>query len=132
MPKFGERSLANLAQSDKRLQRLFREVIKHYDCTILEGHRMEADQNRLFDEGKTKLQWPDSKHNKFPSMAVDVMPYPIDWEDDKRNYHFAGFVMGVAAMMGIPIRQGVDWDGDRDISEHKFQDLPHYEVREPI
>jgi peptidoglycan LD-endopeptidase CwlK len=30
--------------------------------------------------------------------------------------------------MGIEIRWGGDWDGDGDLSDHKFNDLPHFEL----
>ena len=63
MPKFGSRSKARLATCDKRLQEVFNEVIKHVDCSVLEGHRGEERQNALFEEGKTKLKIPKGRHN---------------------------------------------------------------------
>lgn len=45
----------------------------------MEGHRDEDRQNKLFEEGKTKVKWPDSKHNTSPSKASDSAPYPLDW-----------------------------------------------------
>ena len=134
MPKFSKRSQERLDTCDKQLQRLFNEVIKHYDCTILEGARPKDRQNELFRQGKSKLTWPNSKHNLTHfnqlSQAVDVVPYPIDWNDWNRFYHFAGFVKGVAASMGIKIRCGVDWDGDNDFKDQSFHDAPHFEIVE--
>ena len=129
MPQFGERSRRSLETADPKLQRLFMEVIKHYDCTVLEGHRGQVAQEEAVQKGLSKTHWPDSKHNKFPSLAVDVAPYPINWKDTQRFYHFAGFVKGVAEMMGIPIRWGGDWDSDTDLHDSSFVDLPHYELR---
>jgi peptidoglycan L-alanyl-D-glutamate endopeptidase CwlK len=128
MPYFSERSRTNLETCHTDLQRVFNVVINFYDCTILEGHRTEYDQNKYFDEGKSKLQWPDSKHNKMPSLAVDAVPYPIDWQDKRRFYHFAGFVLGVASMMGIKLRCGIDWDGDFSFKDQSFHDYPHFEL----
>ena len=54
------------------------------------------------------MQYPNSKHNKLPSKAVDVAPYPIDWNDPDRFYHFAGYVRGIAEGMGIKIRWGLE------------------------
>ena len=55
MPRFGRKSKERLATCDKRLQDVFNEVIKHVDCSVLEGNRNEERQNKLFDEGKQKL-----------------------------------------------------------------------------
>ena len=38
MPYFGRRSKKNLATCDKKLQKVFNEVIKHVDCAVIEGH----------------------------------------------------------------------------------------------
>ena len=128
MPKFGNTSKRRLATCDEDLQELFQEVVKFFDCSILEGHRGEETQNKYFDEGKSQVKWPDGKHNSSPSTALDVAPYPIDWDDTDRFYYFAGFVKGVAFNIGIPIRWGGDWDDDTDVKETKFKDLVHFEL----
>ena len=128
MPKFGAASAARLATCDQRLQDLFNEVIKYFDCTIIEGHRGEAAQHLAFVTGKSKLDWPKGNHNSKPSKAVDVSPFPVDWSDSKRFYYFAGFVMGVAAKMGLKIRWGGDWDQDTEVKDNTFNDLVHFEV----
>jgi len=128
MPYFSAASLQKLDTCHEDLQELMKTVILHYDCTILEGHRSEADQDQLFEQGLSKVEWPDSKHNKIPSRAVDVAPYPIDWDDTKRFYHFAGFVKGIAAAMNIKLRWGGDWDGDKQFKDQTFNDLVHFEV----
>jgi hypothetical protein len=45
----------------------------------------------------------------------------------KKWTYFVGFVMGVAANMGIKIRSGLDWDSDLNFKEHKLVDFPHFE-----
>ena len=55
MPQFGKDSLARLSTCHPDLQKLFKEVIKHYDCTILEGHRSDEDQLKAFNAGKSKI-----------------------------------------------------------------------------
>jgi peptidoglycan L-alanyl-D-glutamate endopeptidase CwlK len=134
MASFGASSLKTLSTCDERIQRLFNEVVKGWDCTIICGHRGEADQTRLYLEGKSKLQFPASKHNSSPSLGVDVAPYyevapHIRWNDDKGFRTFAGYVMGVANSLGIPIRWGGDWDGDHDFSDQTFNDLVHFEIK---
>ena len=130
MPRFGKRSRSRLSTCDDRLQDLFKEVVKHFDCSVIQGHRGKADQNKAFDEGRSKLRYPDGNHNAVPSKAVDVAPYPIDWSDRDRFHYFSGFVMGIASQMGLKIRWGGDWDRDTQVKDNKFDDLPHFEIRE--
>lgn len=137
MPKFSQRSLDRLSTCDDRIQRVFKEVIKHWDCTILEGHRDKETQNEYYRTGKSKLQYPNGKHNSLPSKAVDVIPYFADdphyrWDDWNTWYAFAGFVLGVAASMGIKLRSGLDWDRDKNFGkgDQSFNDAPHFELDE--
>lgn len=143
MPKFGPKSLENLASADPALQAIFESVISAVDCSILCGHRGEAEQNAAFNSGKSKLRFPQSKHNAFPSRAVDAMPYPIRWPDishiptafheDIRLYartaHFAGFVRGVAHQQGTLLRWGGDWNGNFVLESGDDWDMPHFELR---
>ena len=125
---FSPTSLARLNTADPRLQAVFMEVIKHQDCSILCGHRGQAEQDEALRNGKSKLGWPKSLHNALPSKAVDAAPYPVDWSDPHRFRLFAGFVLGVAATMGIKLRWGGDWDGDLSNADQTFHDLPHFEL----
>ncbi len=129
MPYFGKSSKKHLKTCDDRLQKLFNEVIKHVDCSILEGHRDKDRQNKLYEEGKTKVKYPNGRHNRQPSSAVDVTPYPVDWEDRERQTLFAGFVIGVASQMGIKLRWGGDWDQDFQVVDNRFDDFPHFELK---
>lgn len=128
MAKFSQSSQERLLTCHPDLQRLFSEVIKHYDCTILCGKRGEKEQNEALERGLSKLKYPLSKHNKSPSLAVDAVPYPIDWQDGKRFLHFAGFVLGVASQLGIKIRWGGDFNRDLNFSNDSFVDAPHFEL----
>ena len=130
MPKFGNKSKARLSTCDQRLQDVFNEVIKYVDCSVLEGHRSKERQNILYDEGKTKVCYPKGRHNTSPSLAVDVAPYPIDWNDRERFHLFAGFVLGVARRMGVTLRWGGDWNMNFEVNDNKFDDFPHFEIRE--
>tara|TARA_R100000544_G_C2207539_1_gene50114 strand:+ start:206 stop:598 length:393 start_codon:yes stop_codon:yes gene_type:complete len=130
MPRYSKKSKERLASCDKRLQRVFKEVIKYVDCSILEGYRNKERQNKLYDEGRTKVKYPNGRHNISPSKAVDVTPYPVDWEDRERQTLFAGFVIGIARGMGIRLRWGGDWDMDFKVMDNRFDDFPHFEVRD--
>jgi len=129
MPSFSRKSQSILATCHPDLQRLFKEVVKHFDCTVMCGERTEEEQTEYYRTGRSKVQYPQSKHNSSPSMAVDVAPYPINWNDTDRFYFFAGVVKGIAAGMELDIRFGGDWDSDTDLHDQTFMDLPHYELR---
>jgi peptidoglycan L-alanyl-D-glutamate endopeptidase CwlK len=134
MPKFGTNSIKQLSTCHPDLQVLFNEVIKSFDCTVLEGHRNEQDQEAAVRKGNSQLHWPNGKHNASPSNAVDVSPYPVNWNNVSRFYWFAGYVMGIAQKLKDEgkithaIRYGGDWDSDKDITDNKFQDLVHFEL----
>lgn len=136
-----------LMSCNDKLQQLFQEVVKHQDCTVLFGHRGEAEQNQLFADKKSEKKYPDSKHNSMPSNAIDIAPYPIpegwgdlkgqttkardlDWKERVKFYEFAAIVRYEAARMGIKIRCGADWDGDGDYRDQTFDDLVHFELVE--
>ena len=126
MPRFSRRSLSKLNTCDVRIISVMQEVVKHFDCTILEGSRTEERQKELIAEGKSKTM--KSKHLRSPSLAIDCVPYPIDWEDRERITYFAGYVMGIAKAKGIDLRWGGDWDQDTEVKDNGFDDLVHFEL----
>lgn len=128
MPSFSKNSLKLLATCDEKLQTLMKEVIKDYDFTVICGTRGEADQDAAYKAGNSKLKFPNSKHNSNPSKAVDIAPYPIDWNNTQRFRDLAKVVLEKAEELGIKIRYGGDWNmnGKQDDS---FVDLPHFELR---
>lgn len=128
MPEFSERSKRILATCHEDIQAVFHEVIQHFDCTVISGHRGEEEQNENVRKGFSRVEFPNSRHNSIPSEAVDVVPYPIDWKDRERFHYFAGFVLGVAKMMDIDLRWGGDWDRDTEVKDNDFDDLPHFEL----
>lgn len=129
----GKNSRKRLSECHFGLQNLFDEVIRHQNCAVLAGHRGKLEQDRALYEGRSKLCYPLSKHNKKPSWAVDVVPWfytppHIRWEDREKFYYFGGFVLAIAAKMGIVIRWGGDWDQDGELHDQTFFDLPHFEL----
>jgi len=128
MPTYSATSQGKLSQCHPLLQQVFNQVIKTVDNTIIEGHRLKEKQNSLFEQGKSQLKYPKGKHNSMPSLAVDAAPYPIDWQDRERATLFAGYVLGVAAEMGIKLRWGGDWNMNFETSDNNFDDLWHFEL----
>ena len=128
MPTFSRKSEERLNTCARPLILLFNEVVRYIDCTIIEGHRPLERQQMLLEQGMTTLQ--KGKHNEFPSMAVDVVPYPVDWEDLDRFRYFAGWVLGIASQRKVDLRWGGDWNRNHNMSDQTFIDLPHYELLE--
>lgn len=128
MPKFSDHSKSKLQSCHNDLQTIMNDAIKIFDFKIAEGHRGEADQNRYSNEGFSKLKYPDSKHNSYPSLAADIDPYPIHFGLKERYYYLAGIIKAVAERHGIKIRWGGDWDSDDDFYDQRLYDLRHFEL----
>lgn len=127
--KFSRTSRRRLDTCHQRLQEIMEDVLEIRDITIIEGHRSPERQDELFAAGKSKLRGGESKHNLFPSRAVDIAPYPIDWDDIHQFVYLAGIVQAVARRHGVKIRWGGNWDGDDTVvSDQNFDDLVHFEM----
>lgn len=129
MAEFGERSRRKLRTCHPDLQRVLHTAIgSGFDFCIITGHRSKTEQEEKFAQGLSKLHYPHGKHNLYPSMAVDVAPWPINWKDVKKFKALAYFLQGVALGMGLALRWGGDWDRDYDESDESFRDLGHLEL----
>ena len=126
--KFGKESRDILATLDPRLQQLCKVTITRIDIKLLSGYRGKEEQNQLFREGASTKKFPNSKHNVSPSLAVDLAPYPVDWDDRDRFILVAGMIFAFAWSQGIPIRWGGDWNMNDVVKDEKFQDLGHFEL----
>ena len=125
MPRFGKRSKERLKGVDRRLVSVLNELIKIMDVTIIEGLRSEQRQEKLLKAGSTKTKF--SKH--IEGKAVDLAPYPIDWEDRDRFHYMGGMIRGIAKQLNVSVRWGGDWDSDGEIKDNSFDDLVHVEIR---
>lgn len=140
MYKFSRRSHIKKITCHKDLQLILDDSIKVVDFTILEGARSQETQITYFAQGRSKLDGvhKKSKHqvsDEQPlSMAVDIAPYPIDWNDRFRFAFLAGVMRGVATglleegKITHRLRWGGDWDSDNDFKDQTFFDLPHFEL----
>ncbi len=124
-------SEAKLLTCAPELVTLVRVVAVKIPLIVLCGARDEIDQNHAFESGLSKLKYPHSLHNSNPSRAVDLAPKPWNPTDTKAFYYFAGYVMGVAATMGLSLRWGGSWSGSLNFNENSFNDLCHFELIKP-
>jgi peptidoglycan L-alanyl-D-glutamate endopeptidase CwlK len=134
MGHFGTDSLQRLQGVHEDLIALVTQVVEDYDCIIHYngGHRDKTLQDQLYPTN-TKVKFPFSYHNCFPSLAVDVGPYYLDsphirWNDRDGFYHFAGYVRGKADSLGIPIVWGGDWNNNFILTDQSFYDLVHFQL----
>lgn len=136
MATFGKASLDKLKTVHPDLQKICIEAIKHYDFQVIYGQRTAAEQFELYKQGRKLVNgvWTKvgptvtnldgitkkSNHNYSPSKAVDLAPYPIDWNNIQRFKDLAKVMKAAADKLGIKMVWGGDWK--------KFIDYPHYEL----
>lgn len=139
MPRFSSTSKLRLSSCHPNLVKLMESAIKDYDFAIICGYRSEQDQNAAYNARKSKLKYPQSKHNIQPAMAVDIAPVKynengsvwIDWDDLQAFFDLYKVVMEHAKKLGLKIRWGGDWDGN-PLTRNKFNDYVHFELLEGI
>jgi len=130
--KWSARSQAIRDQLCPELQGMVDALLTYMDVSLTTGHRTEKAQNALYPK-YTQVRWPDSKHNRFPSVAVDLQPYPYpDNENDLRAAlgYMAGLCYIIAEAQGFQIRWGGDWNRNGSVTDNGFDDLFHIEVYE--
>lgn len=121
MPTFGPRSRKNRDECHEGLQRVLNEAIKHYDFSVICGHRGQGEQDEAYNRGNSTVKWPNSKHNRSPSWAFDVVPYPGGFDNpDEAFYELATHILGAASRLYVPVRWGGHWK--------TFKDLAHFEL----
>lgn len=122
----GATSNSRLDTCHPKLGKLIREVDRRLskrkliDLTVVCGHRGQAEQEQAFKDNHSTKHWPDSKHNLLPSLAVDVAPYPTDWNDAGSFSFLAGYILAVADDLDIEVNVGALWKN--------FPDRPHVEL----
>lgn len=108
---FSQKSINNLRTCHYNLVDIAMRVILEspIDFTVICGFRDEKSQLIAYQENRSKLKWPDSKHNKWPSEAFDLAPYPIEWENINRFYMLAGAILTVSNSLNINLKWGGGW-----------------------
>lgn len=134
----GARSLERLKGVHPDLVRVIKHAIaiSSQDFSVLEGVRSLARQKELYAKGRTapgpKVTWTmNSKHRKQADgfgHAVDLVPFPLDWNTTSKFNAIADAVFRAAEAEGVAIRWGADWDRDGKPRERGESDSPHFEV----
>ena len=146
-----KRSLDSLVGVDEHLQRVVKQAIQlsKQDFMVLEGVRTRKQCMINYGKGRTiaqcvakgvpaqyanpkatKVTWLNdpfaSKH--VTGNAVDLVPYPVDWNDLKKFDAIAQAMLQAAKELGVPVRWGADWDSDGKPRERGESDSPHFEI----
>ena len=127
MPKFGNVSLERLSGCHLDLQKLAYAVVAKRDCAVVCGHRGMNEQQRAYSEGNSNAKPGQSPHNDSPSMAMDLMPYPIDWKNEEEVLEFRNLVDITANLLHIELHPLIKF---RNKKGQLIIDLPHYELAE--
>ena len=138
MFNLGEKSLGKLKGVHPDMVKVVKRAIQitEQDFMVLEGVRTPERQKELFAQGRTKpgpkVTWTlTSNHFKQKDgygHAVDLVPFPVDWDDLKKFDAMSKAMFAAAKELGIKIRWGADWDSDGKPREKGESDSPHFEL----
>jgi hypothetical protein len=128
----GKKSAKKLEQATPEMGDVVRLALRWgiIDFSVVETHRNRGRQNRLYILKKSRVKWPKGKHNRLPSEAIDLVPYVNGAGSYDRSHCLvlAGVILAAAAVLGVVIRWGGNWDMDGEpVTDQDFQDLVHYE-----
>jgi peptidoglycan LD-endopeptidase CwlK len=154
----GSRSLARLEGVHPDLVRVVKRAAAlataSLDFTVLEGVRSREQMMVNYGKGRNvaqlaakgipakyakpgerKVTWLNNPFNSNHRVmedgfghAVDLAPWPIDWEDSKRFEQLAELMFEAAQIEKVRVRWGRDWDEDGRYEEKGETDGPHFEL----
>jgi hypothetical protein len=90
------------------------------------SYRGQADQDRACDEGKSKLRYPDSKHNKTRDGKPCAEALDLFWLEDGVAT-FPPLVYRAIHEGNLAEAQPIAWGG-----LFKFRDYDHFELRADV
>lgn len=121
-----ERCAAMLKDADEAIEYWFYRIKEEFPTAhIAYVFRNKAEQDQMVKEGKSKLKWPNSKHNAFKngkraSLAMDLFSLTDSGAAEFRM----GYYVQIANWLedqNAPIEWGGDWA--------HFKDGPHFQVK---
>ncbi|WP_156299024.1 M15 family metallopeptidase [Streptobacillus canis] len=137
---FSKKSLERLEGIHPLLVKVFKEAIKEspFDFLITQGVRTEEEQNRLYQQGRTKpgkkvtncdgtikKSNHQAKKDGF-GYAIDIaiynpnIPGKVEWDANKLRI-VANHIKEVARKLDVKVEWGGDW--------RSFKDYPHFELK---
>jgi peptidoglycan L-alanyl-D-glutamate endopeptidase CwlK len=136
---YGRGSEAKMSTVKPRLRAVCERALGYgvMDASVIQGVRSRVEQDRYYGTGKSKVKWPNGKHNIEVlgdlASAVDIAPYingTVSWRKDHCCV-WAGLMLAAAKEEGVILRWGGNWDMDGEpITDQDFQDLVHFELND--
>lgn len=149
--KFGTRSRKNLKNVHPNLVLIAEKALEMspIDFGVSCGHRTLKAQKKMYQQGRSNdgaiITNCDgvkrkSKHNEFPSLAIDIFAHIPDDKskafDMKTLCVIAGCFYSAAEMLkdagqiDHELVWGGNWDGDDQIAyDQRLVDMPHFEIK---
>lgn len=127
--EYSDNSLEKLKTCNVKLVALAYYALKTspFDLIIASGHRNRTKQNYAFEKGYSKAKYGQSRHNDYPSRAIDIYPYINgrlvngDYQGDLEKIKLMGkHILRCARDLNIKIKWGGHFDN--------FKDYPHFEL----
>jgi peptidoglycan LD-endopeptidase CwlK len=156
MYSLGSQSLTRLTNVDPKLVSVVKRAIQltKQDFLVLEGVRTKEQCYINWGKGRTiaelkaagvpikyaqpnmaKVTWLKNPLNSKHCIqatgyghAVDLVPYPVDWNDLKKFDEIAKAMQAAAKELKVNVRWGADWDADGKPRERGETDSPHFEI----
>jgi len=141
MYSYSRRSQEVLSTLHPKLQLVMMMAIQVVDICLIDGLRDKETQDKYFRNDTSHVQWPYSRHNKTldplldksevdVSDAVDAIPWPTQYRDKEQMILAAGVILACAALIGVELRWGGDWDRNGIINNKRddFFDCWHFEL----
>lgn len=141
MAYFSKSSEERIATLHPDLQRVLRKAINVVDFSVIDGLRNEESQKKAVANKRSKVNFPNSRHNRSKrddgtydykvADAVDVAPYPIQWPNINKQtareyvrrmgrfYLLAGVIKACAIIEQVELKWGGEFKN--------FFDGPHFQ-----
>ena len=131
--KLGIKSLSKLNGVHPDLVKVVKRAIElsSQDFSVLYGVRTAEEQNSIYQQGRTKpgkiVTYKDGYSKKSNHQvrgdglgyAVDLIPYPVDWNDWGKFESIDSAIQEAANELGIVVQWGGNW---------KMRDGAHWEL----
>lgn len=139
----GQKSTELLSKAHPAWTLIIQAALLYIDIQVVESLRDKDTQNRFAAEGKSKLKYPEGRHNrtldpKFAekslelSDALDLVIHPFGYTTPgtKAIVYAAGIIRAEAKRLGFTVRWGGDWNSDGAMNDRRgeFYDPWHFEL----
>jgi len=130
MPKFSKTSEQRLRTCHQDIQAICHYAIKIIDFSVVSGLRTVTEQFELFKKGRTLVgdKWiitsggkvvtykdgTTSRSRHQSGNAIDIIPFPTGYQNERRIFELAGVIKGVAFLLRKygDITYDIDWGYD--------------------